>query len=185
MLEGSLYHLDSNQLSKIIYRERRRLDIVRFKRLLKRRQEERARELESLQDRLKSAAGLSPNPELIETNPQDYFMTQVEQEELDPSEPNPSEQENSAIGHTEHSQDPVDPPNQSQAKHNFFRPASYKRPPFFRDPSGSGSQKDSNLSSAIIQRNYSNRLGPKALLQIDSRWNCVPKYGEPLNEREH
>ena len=184
MLEGSLYTLDSNQLSKIIYRERRRLDIIRFKRLLKRRQEERAKELESLQDRLKDAAGLEENPAMEMQQDKDYFMTQVEQEEGEPEEPEeePSEAEPSQPQSQNQSQQQEEP---QQGKFNFFRPTSYKRPAWFRDKSGSDSQKESAISSAVIQRNYSNRLGPKALLQIDSRWNCVPKYGEPLNEREH
>jgi hypothetical protein len=183
MLEGSLYHLDSNQLSKIIYRERRRLDIVRFKRLLKRRQEERAKELESLQDRLKSAAGLSPSPELDAKQDNDYFMTQVEQEEEEDPDQSQNPDEPSEISPSQNPENEKNP--ESAPKPNYYRPASNRRPQFFQSKSGSDSHKDSAQSSAIIQRNYTNRLGPKALLQIDSRWNCVPKYGEPLNEREH
>jgi hypothetical protein len=165
MLEGSLYHLDSNQLSKIIYRERRRLDIVRFKRLLKRRQEERAKELESLQDRLKSAAGLYPNPELAAQEDKDYFMTQVEQEEeeVDQSQ-NPDEpSEISPSQNHENSQNLQNAQNtENPAKPNFFRPPSNRRPQFFQSKSGYDSHKDSAQSSALIQRNYTNRLGPKA-----------------------
>lgn len=151
---------------------------------MKRRQDERARELEHLQDRLKDAAGLEENPAMELQDPdKDYFMTQVEQEEAEPEpEEEPSEAEPSQPQSQNQSQQPDD---QSQGKFNFFRPTSYKRPAWFKDKSASDSQKGSAISSAVIQRNYSNRLGPKALLQIDSRWNCVPKYGEPLNEREH
>ena len=88
--------MDARQLSKIIYREKKKLDVRRFKRLLKRRQDEKANELKALEAQLgiyeESTGGIEK-----EESDKDYFLTQVEQEDANKkSETNPeSEAENS------------------------------------------------------------------------------------------
>lgn len=183
MMQGSLYELDSNQISKIIYQERRRLDIIRFKRLLKRRQEEKTKELENLQDQLKNATGIDDDVNNT-NNDNDYFMTQVEQEEVI-SEKQSSEHPSMEVNEEPEEQLEEEIKRQSNVppKPNFFKNS---KPAFFHQKSTSESRPGSAMNSALIQKSYAkNKLGPNPLLKIDSRWNCVPKHGEPLDDKEH
>ena len=56
-------------------------------------------------------------------------------------------------------------------------------PRFFQpDVGGFGMDRLNNLS---FQRQFMKKLAPRALLTIDHRWNRIPKFGEPLDDKEH
>lgn len=177
MLKGSLYELGSEQISKVIHREKRKLDVVRFKRLLKRRQDEKALELEDLKKQFKIANGIEESESKQESNQEDYFMTQVEQAD----EPEEDSQENvEQVSESErevsHQVEEIEEP----IRNNFFK-APYKTTGFAH---GKPMYEYSKNSSTALQRNLLKNY-PKTLLQIDHRWNAVPKYGEPINDKEH
>lgn len=181
MLKGSLYGLDSEQISKIIFKERRRLDVKRFKRLLKRRKEDKANELKELQEQLKSKL-YDDEPEDIEKeNDADYFMTQVEKTDEEDNEINGEDEENQ-----EKSEIAVSDENEEDFE-NYLKPACFKEEQILKKPffAMKDDKKGFTTSSSYLQRKYTNRFNTKALLQIDSRWNSVPKYGEPLDDKEH
>ena len=170
-MKGSQYELDSTQISRVIFKQKRMLDVQRFKRLLNRRQNEKARELEDLKKEFKAVNNISESESKQEPD-QDYFMTQFEQEEENPSEEILEEHESESQRESSEQVEEIEEP----LRNNFFR-----KPQSFA-PS---STLNSKTSSVQIQKNQVRTYKAKTLLRIDSRWNAVPKFGEPLNDKEH
>ena len=155
------------------------LDIKKFKRLIKRRQEEKAKDLKELQEQLKSKLS-DDEIEEIEDKDADYFMTQVEQEDgemyIDEN-----------VDEAENSKDEDNTINE-KTESSYLKPAFFnenQKDRIFLPNKTEETIKNTTKASFRRQRQLTNKFNTKALLQIDSRWNSIPKFGEPLDEKEH
>lgn len=156
---------------------------------MKKRQEERDRELLEMHQLDQAERDTQDREGEPDNKDPDYFMTQVEQE--DASKPTEEDPFDDQVVEEEKSRPQSN--NSSAINHKIsYRPPSYQKrkqkegiPFFAMNPYGSESKAQSAYSRDLINKNLADRIGPKALLQIDHRWNCVPKYGEPLDDKEH
>lgn len=155
------------------------LDIKKFKRLIRRRQEEKAKDLKELQEQLKSKLN-DDEIEEIDDKDADYFMTQVEQED----EEMYIDENVDEAGNSKYEENTI----YEKTESSYLKPAFFdqnQKERIFLPNKTEDTIKNTTKSSVHMQRKLMNKFNTKALLQIDSRWNSVPKFGEPLDEKEH